>query len=1490
MLAKGDQGIEPDVENALLYFELSAEHDNRYAQYMLGLHFQHGLFMQQTPDIKHALYWYERASRHGFADAQVSLGQLILDNLNTLTTMDTPTSPSLKIQDKWIQLAIHWLQLAAKQKNVKAHVTLGGLYDEGELVTRNPTQAIQHYEAATSIDTHSDDKQVILAHYFVGISYRLGNLVPLNYSKALKHLELASKGDYAPAQRALGLMFLEGVAVSKNEIMAYQWFTKAAMQGDVQALGLLAQQAEQRGNSDADIEVAVNMYKQAALSGSVAAQLSLAHLLLRTDRRSEAFPWFQLAANNGIESSTSPPLPPSPTSKLTHQHDDKRSSLGKIDINVGHVRQRNVARLMVARYKFNGWDGVDVDRALAYQEFTYLSDQEQLSDAHFWVAACYDEGVQNQDGSVVVKRNPKKAFDYYMKSALGGDVDGQFHVALMLANGVSSSSHPATSVEKDPTRAFKWYTKAAERGHATAQYSLGLFYERGLSPVQSVQLDKAKFWYERASHQQHTTSMVALAQLLLQELSTSAHQDALHWLHTAATKNDDKNYTAALRSLASVFEQGKIAVTQCDPDRYQKGWLLLQKAADKQDPLAFVDMSRYHEHGLGVEKSNQNALQCLIQAEALGYQKARMAIAELYYRHKMWAEALASYISVAKSNVILKKPGWHARLAIANLLLVDDYDQDVDAANLMHEVFTWLSTMISQPTGDAVIMEPLELLGLCHELGKGTSRSISSAISYYKRVVNVSTDEMNWIQERTRFRLVEYYMQTRDYALAWDHLQITKKHFHIMNHKCKSSRTLARSARYYIGYLLLHSDHLETNSREAQVWLTQAADEGDGNAALELAKLHESTNDMKSAKMRLEQGVSASHSGCMVALALLLERTEDDNDHIMDSDIAELLERAIELDNTDALYQQGRLTYDAYLDDNSNSQRLFDTALDHFMKAAAKGNRQSMVRLGQIYDSLEQYDDAQAWFEQSSLEPMSSMMLIKYHLEGVADSAVMIDRYPVTDFDFTHLLAATETFWQNMDPVSLSRMDRHSLGILCFFVGQTYSQQDQTHHQDVDIAAMAEMWYHRSVDVNQHKDATHALGLLYEARGDYFGAMEWFRCAAEKWNHAHSQYQLGLYHAHGMGGLDVNLVAAQRYLKLAMGQGLEQAKKELGMVMFMHAWDLWNNQKHYQRGLKQYEKAATLVPEALVELGHLYHTGFASEDPSTEQGFCVILKSYKQAFSYYSDAAQQGNAKAALMIGSYYEEGYIHDMENLEEALKWYEKAYSWKCGHLAELAIGKLKHSMAERRLAEHDLEAALDLQEEAYTWFEGCVASSSTAAATSTSTSHWISTSTTTSQQEAEADQQSSHAKVMMALYHLKGWGRKPCDPVKGFKMLMMLVQDQSDDDNNAALVEVAMCYDQGIGVEKDVTKSLHYWELAAKIDDVVALRRTAEIYRLGLTGLCDLEKANYYGGRADIIERTKQNEREKSFCSTSSSSSSSSSSYASRRSSLNSLNQLY
>ena len=64
-----------------------------------------------------------------------------------------------------------------------------------------------------------------------------------------------------------------------------------------------------------------------------------------------------------------------------------------------------------------------------------------------------------------VKRDLKKSYEYYLKSAEKGYLTAQFAVGECLEKG--------TGVKKDKKAAMEWYRKAAERGHLQAQEKLG---------------------------------------------------------------------------------------------------------------------------------------------------------------------------------------------------------------------------------------------------------------------------------------------------------------------------------------------------------------------------------------------------------------------------------------------------------------------------------------------------------------------------------------------------------------------------------------------------------------------------------------------------------------------------------------------------------------------------------------------------------------------------------------------------------------------------------------------------------------------------------------------------------------------------------------------------------------------------------------------------------------------------------------------------------
>src|SRR6266542_2579841 len=75
---------------------------------------------------------------------------------------------------------------------------------------------------------------------------------------------------------------------------------------------------------------------------------------------------------------------------------------------------------------------------------------------------CYQYGIGK-------KKDEFKAFEFYLKSAEGGNSGAQNNLGYCYQNGIG--------VTKDEEKAFEWYLKAANEGDSYAQYNLGVCYQ-----------------------------------------------------------------------------------------------------------------------------------------------------------------------------------------------------------------------------------------------------------------------------------------------------------------------------------------------------------------------------------------------------------------------------------------------------------------------------------------------------------------------------------------------------------------------------------------------------------------------------------------------------------------------------------------------------------------------------------------------------------------------------------------------------------------------------------------------------------------------------------------------------------------------------------------------------------------------------------------------------------------------------------------------------
>ncbi|KAG0233046.1 hypothetical protein BGW42_007742 [Actinomortierella wolfii] len=255
-----------------------------------------------------------------------------------------------------------------------------------------------------------------------------------------------------------------------------------------------------------------------------------------------------------------------------------------------------------------------------------------------------------QEGRGTTK-NDSEAFDWYLKSAEGGNVDASYAVAEFYQYGRGGVS---TSEE----RAFRWLCTAASNGHVQAQYQVGRRFLHGSGDgsgggVQQSDT-KAIVWLRQAADRKHVDAQYELGELLKRG-GQGVEQDC-----TEAAKRlrqaVDQGHAAAQLSLGRMYWSGngveqddkmaakfiKLAAHQGLAEaQFSLGWFYLQgrgvkqddgeaaswfrRAASKKHPHAQLHLGWMYEKGIGVPQDLQQASQwnTLAEQQLTGIEKAR---------------------------------------------------------------------------------------------------------------------------------------------------------------------------------------------------------------------------------------------------------------------------------------------------------------------------------------------------------------------------------------------------------------------------------------------------------------------------------------------------------------------------------------------------------------------------------------------------------------------------------------------------------------------------------------------------------------------------------------------------------------------------------------------------------------------------------------------------------------------------------------------------
>lgn len=223
----------------------------------------------------------------------------------------------------------------------------------------------------------------------------------------------------------------------------------------------------------------------------------------------------------------------------------------------------------------------------------------KIKQLYFWITSTWGfpeaqcqmgDAYMGEFGSRICTPNPKKAVEWYRKSADQGFADACCKLGRCYEDGVG--------VQEDKQQAISWYEKAARHDDAEAQYRVGYCNSHGIGTQQNMK--RAVYWYKEAAQQEH--------HLAAMELENPEIQHELGRYYCGVCDHDQEYFLDADDWLSV---ENPMAV-----EWYTKA--ACQGHADAQFKLAW----RYYE-GIGVEEDKEKAVDWFTKAANKGHPEAQ---------------------------------------------------------------------------------------------------------------------------------------------------------------------------------------------------------------------------------------------------------------------------------------------------------------------------------------------------------------------------------------------------------------------------------------------------------------------------------------------------------------------------------------------------------------------------------------------------------------------------------------------------------------------------------------------------------------------------------------------------------------------------------------------------------------------------------------------------------------------------------------------------
>ncbi len=242
------KGIAQDLDKAKELFLEFAEY-NTQNQKNLGVIFYKGTPLC-NPNEERAIYWFTQAANNGNIESMLHLGKIYINNNNKEEAMKWYKKAAV-LDDKkgaytyafrlyeykidWKE-SFTWMKLSAENKHVPAQFLLGLFYKCGIGTPVNHEKAFYWFNLAAENgyeQSYSHIGRYYLSGHFVKISYENASLW---FEKAITSQNENVRGE---ALFDYGVLYLDGLGVSKNREKAIGYFVESKKLGCINAINKL---------------------------------------------------------------------------------------------------------------------------------------------------------------------------------------------------------------------------------------------------------------------------------------------------------------------------------------------------------------------------------------------------------------------------------------------------------------------------------------------------------------------------------------------------------------------------------------------------------------------------------------------------------------------------------------------------------------------------------------------------------------------------------------------------------------------------------------------------------------------------------------------------------------------------------------------------------------------------------------------------------------------------------------------------------------------------------------------------------------------------------------------------------------------------------------------------------------------------------------------------------------------------------------------------